>query len=129
MLLVGIDIEKIYKLKSILGSAISNTKEGVLRSIFTESEFQYCFKKRYPEQHLAARFAAKEAFLKALGTGLKGSFLMSEIEVTNNLEGVPRISCSGDVKKAIDGRGVQEISVSLSHTREEAIAIVVLCGT
>ncbi|MEW5815574.1 MAG: holo-ACP synthase [Spirochaetota bacterium] len=76
---------------------------------------------------LAARFAAKEAFGKALGTGLK-NLSLKEIEVTNNHNGKPDISVSGQAKEAVVNMGGKSIHLSLTHESDNAIAIVIIEG-
>lgn len=100
---------------------------GFLDSIFTPSEIAYCQGKRYPAQHFAARFAAKEALFKALSGAAPRDFWREvEIQRTDNAE--PCLHLLGRVRAAADRLGVKRVLVSLSHTREMAVASVVLEG-
>ena len=72
------------------------------------------------------RFAGKEAFLKALGTGLRKDFLFSDIEFRNNEDGDPYANCYGKIKKKLFRNKIKRINVSFSHSRENAVAIVIL---
>lgn len=99
---------------------------GAVNGVFTPAEAAYCESKRYPARHFAARFAAKEAFLKALGTGLRGEMSWQEIEITNDSGGKPSIRLTGETAETAARQGVKRIHVSLSHTAEHAAAQVVL---
>jgi holo-[acyl-carrier protein] synthase len=78
-------------------------------------------------EHYAARFAAKEALLKALGTGLRDGSLQ-EMETVNDALGKPVLTVTGRLRERLDALGVGRIHVTLSHTRETAMAVVVLEG-
>lgn len=106
---IGIDIVHIPKFKK----AVERWGDRFKNRIFTQSELTYCGKRRFSEQHLAARFAAKEAFLKALGERKK----FSEIEVANNSTGKPCIKISACKFQT---------SLTLSHDGEYCIAHVIL---
>lgn len=100
-----------------------------LESLFSPAEIGWCRRRRRPWEHLAARFAAREAVLKALGTGLAGGMSWKDIEV------VPRpgpgtfgMELRRQVREAADARGVREAHVALSVGREFAAATVVLEG-
>ena len=96
------------------------------RELFAPNELGYCRFKRYPERHLAARFAAKEALFKALSTGKQPGMLWQDIEIYNDDNGQPLIRLSGQTKKIAKNRKVKRIFVSLSHTQKWAMATVVL---
>jgi len=111
---VGIDIIEIDRIKK----AVKSSGEKFLNKIFTTRELAYCKnrkKLKFPE--LAVRFAAKEAYSKALGTGMKG-IRWNQIEVVNNSEGKPQISCSGKI--------FPNVHVSLSHSENYAVASVII---
>lgn len=99
---------------------------GVLNSVFTKREIQYCSSSKNPYQHYAVRFAGKEAFLKALGTGLRKDCLFSDIEFLNNENGMPYANCYGKTKKELLRNKIKGINVSFSHSRENAVAIVIM---
>ena len=99
---------------------------GFREKIFTEREIGYCESKRYKAQHYAARFAAKEAFFKALGTGWRDGMTHIEIEILNNELGKPEIVLHGKTKKVFRRYSIKNIYVSLSHIKNFVNAIVIL---
>ena len=100
---------------------------GFRDTVFTPSEIEYCEAKRYPAQHFAARFAAKEALFKALPGSTSRDF-WREVEVARSGDEPPRLVLHGSVKEAADRLGVTDILVSISHTDRLAAASVVLQG-
>jgi len=120
---IGCDICETQFLKTELKKA---PEDSILRSVFTTAELVYCRSKRYPARHLAARFAAKEAFFKALGTGAPNPGAFREVEVVLNAKGAPLISLSGDTLKRYLRSGAARILVSLSHTSQTALAVVII---
>lgn len=126
MISVGIDIVSISRIKKIIGNADLSKNESVLNSVFTKREIKSCASLKNPYKHYAVRFAGKEAFLKALGTGLKKNFLFSDIEFLNDKNGNPYAICYGDVKKKLSKNHIKRTSVSFSDSRENAVAVVVL---
>lgn len=113
---IGVDIIEIGRVKN----AIEKTT-GFLSKVFNESEIRYS-KKRY--ESLAGNFAAKEAFAKALGTGIRG-FSLKEVEVVRDELGKPSIVLHGNVKELIDNKNII-IHLSISHNKDNAVAYVVL---
>ena len=99
---------------------------GLKGKLFTPNEIAYCESKRRPAMHFAARFAAKEAFLKAMGTGWTGGHKFSDIEVVNNAKGKPELFVHGKVKEFCEAHGVSGMEVSLTHIKDLASAVVVL---
>ena len=123
-ILQGIDIVPVSKIKGIL-----LTRPQFAEEIFTDREREYCFSRPNPYVHLAGRFAAKEACLKALGTGLSGSGIdgaLREIEVTSEKSGRPVLSVSGWTEKIGRRRKIYQYTVSISHSGDFAIASVIL---
>ena len=100
--------------------------ESLKTKLFTPTEIAYCESKYRPAMHFAARFAAKEAFLKAMGTGWSGGHKFSEIEVVNNALGKPELFVHGKVKEFCEAHGITGMEVSLSHIKDLAQAVVVL---
>jgi len=95
--------------------------------VFTEGERNYCDSKGVAaHQSYAARFAAKEAFLKALKTGWRGKITWQDIEVVSGTDGVPTLSVSGEAERLFTLLGADTIHISLSHTTEHAIAQIIL---
>jgi holo-[acyl-carrier protein] synthase len=99
---------------------------GIVDTLFTERELAYCQGKRRRYEHLAARFAAKEAVLKAFGTGLGQRMQWTDVEVVNDVGGRPRVFLHGEVAALASRRGLLDLDLSLSHTAELAIAQVVV---
>jgi holo-[acyl-carrier protein] synthase len=91
--------------------------------IFTSREIAYCEQKKYPSQHYAARFAAKESILKALGKEDIGSIPFKDLEIINGPSGKPEVYFYGKARALIQKKGIKEIKVSLSHSKNYAIAI------
>ena len=96
--------------------------------LFTQGEIAYCAGKRRRMEHLAARFAAKEAVLKALGTGLARRMSWTEVEVINDRVGRPAIRLHGEVAAWAAKSGVGNVDVSLAHSEGIAIANAVAVG-
>ncbi len=95
--------------------------------VFTEAEQEYCeTQKAGKYQSYAARYAAKEAFFKALGTGYRNGMSFKEIEVRNDALGKPEILVYGKVQSFIKKNKINRIHLSLSHLKETALAFVVL---
>lgn len=113
MLGIGIDIEDISRFKKY---SLENDLD-FLSTIYSENELQYCFSKKTAAKHLAARFCAKEAFIKALPNYID-NIQFNEINITNLKNGKPTITC----KKFPNYKCL----VSLSHEKEKAIAVVYL---
>jgi holo-[acyl-carrier protein] synthase len=97
-----------------------------LEAIFTEKEIDYCENKVRKSEHYAARFAAKEAVLKALGTGWRDGLVFTDIEILNEEHGEPRIHLHGKVKSLFEHLEIKRAFVSLSHIKKMAIAFAVL---
>lgn len=122
VLSIGIDIVEVYRIRE----AVARTPRFAER-VFTEAERQYCESKGAgAAQSYAGRFAAKEAFLKAIKTGWRGKIGWQEIEVETDADGVPSLRVSGEAKRIADERGATAIHVSISHTAEHAVAQVLL---
>jgi holo-[acyl-carrier protein] synthase len=96
--------------------------QSFLDRIFTESEQKYASDNKNSIEKLAGRFAAKEAILKLLGTGWRGQIAWTDIEIINNEMGQPQVNLTGRVKEIADSLGVADISVSITHTANFAIA-------
>ena len=103
-----------------------SAEDGLKESIFTEKEIEYCESKKNMGENYAARFAAKEAFFKALGTGWRNGMRFIEVEIINNELGKPEIFLHGKTKKYIDENNIFETHISLTHIKKYAFATVVL---
>jgi holo-[acyl-carrier protein] synthase len=120
MLRTGVDMMEIVRIER----AAARHGERFYRRFFTEGERSRCGE-RFPA--LAARFAAKEAVSKALGTGI-GDMNWTDIEVVNDERGRPEVVLHGTAAEIAGNLGLREWSLSLSHTHEHAIAFVVATG-
>ena len=96
--------------------------ERFLDRVFTADEQAYAKANKNSVEKLAGRFAAKEAVLKLLGTGWRGKIAWTDIEVVNTATGQPEVKLSGEVKKISAKLGIKQISVSITHTANFAIA-------
>ena len=117
---IGIDMIEVDRV------AEKVAKEDFKTRVFTEGEIAYCELNFNDPQKYAARFAAKEAFFKALGTGWMGQFTFKDVEVVNDEMGKPGIKLHGAVKDWVSEKGIQNIFLSLSHIKTMAGAVVVL---
>lgn len=114
---LGTDIIEIHRIYE----AIQNHGSRFLNKVFTEKEIAYCSRYKNWAPHFAGRFAAKEAFLKAMGTGLSGSTSWVQIEILNDALGKPEIHLSSNFKTHFSG----PFLLSISHCRDYATATVI----
>jgi holo-[acyl-carrier protein] synthase len=121
---IGVDLVAVARLESALGAWGARLE----RRLFTEAEAAFCRAQRASAAAFAARFAAKEAFAKALGTGVTAGLRWPEIEVTRDAAGRPGLALHGAAERAARARGVRGAHLSLSHDRGAAVAVVVLEG-
>ncbi|MFT4022211.1 MAG: holo-ACP synthase [Flavihumibacter sp.] len=117
----GIDMVEVARMAVKLGK-----DNGFKELVFAPEEISYCEKQAHAAQHFAARFAAKEALFKALGTGWKNGTAFNEVVVTHNGEGQPQIHFTGETAHALVPYHIGRIHVSLSHQPSMATAIVIL---
>jgi holo-[acyl-carrier protein] synthase len=120
----GVDIADIGRFERF----VQEGNEALFRRVFTEVERAYCEPRKKKAQHYALRFAAKEAFLKAMGTGLRQGISWQEMEVVNDELGKPSLRLSGRAAELSAERGVTGCHLSLSHDGGMAVAMVVLEG-
>ena len=120
---IGIDLVKIDRIDKA-----GKNHSGFLERVFTARERAYCSRQKFPAQHYAGRFAAKEAVLKAIGTGWSAGVKWTDIEVLHGDGGGPIVNISGRIKDLMDLRGVKQILLSYSHDEGYAVAHVVLAG-
>ncbi len=114
---VGVDMLEIARMEKVMAR-----RPHFLERVFTEDERAYCERSARPAEHYAARFAAREAVLKALGTGFSRGIGFADVSVARNDAGRPICVLSGKAKEVAEQQGVQEIALSLSFTHEVAIA-------
>jgi len=121
---IGVDVVEVPRIADLIGKH----GESFLSKVFTEGEISFCQPRPRAAEHFAARFAAKEAVLKALGTGLRGGMKLKEIDVRRGELGEPSCELSGKVAERAEQIGMTRIHLSLSHTSQYAIAQVVAEG-
>jgi holo-[acyl-carrier protein] synthase len=120
---VGTDIVEIARIGRSL-----RRQPAFAAEVFSADERSYCDAQARPEQHYAARFAAKEAFLKAVGRGVLDGVALDEIEVTRSGDRAPAFRLGPTARAALTEAGGREALVSLSHDGGVALAFVVVCG-
>jgi holo-[acyl-carrier protein] synthase len=96
--------------------------ERFLHRIFTEKELAYCLPRRRKWEHLAGRFAAKEAILKVLGTGWRDKIAWTDMEILNDPAGVPHVNLTGESSEISRKLNIDKIILSISHTEHYATA-------
>ncbi len=96
-----------------------------LSRVYTPREIEYCQRRRYAQEHFAARWAAKEAVLKAIGTGWRKGIAFTDIEVRHHPSGRPKVAIRGYLKKVAKARGITRIVLSISHCRKFATAVAI----
>jgi holo-[acyl-carrier protein] synthase len=118
----GVDIVEIERIRSLS----SRLKAHFIDRIFTPREQQFCGRRRDPAPHYAARFAAKEAFFKAIGTGWAKGVSWLDCEVLRKDSDAPVIVLHGEAEKRCGQIDVKRIHLSLSHSELYAVAMVIL---
>jgi holo-[acyl-carrier protein] synthase len=122
----GIDIVPTARIKALLERHAAFAEE-----VFTAGERAYCFARRHPHIHFAGRFAAKEAYVKALGRGLATTgvdAIFQEIEVVERSPRKPILRVTGWAARLLCRRGFREVALSISHDADYAVASVLLIG-
>jgi len=124
MPILGIGIDAVHVGR--INHSLDTYKDRFKKRIYSPNEIVYCDSFPHPELHYAARFAAKEAFVKAIGTGFRFQIKHTDIEVYNDTLGKPLLKLYGRALAKINEMGVNNSHISLSHTNEIATAIVIL---
>ena len=106
--------------------SIERFGERFLERIFTEGEIAYCLRKKNAAESFAARFAAKEAGAKALGTGISRGVSWKELEVKREASGRPTLHLAGRAAELGKAMGVRRVQLSLTHSRDLAMAVVLM---
>lgn len=122
----GIDIVEITRFRDI---CVRN--DNFISDIFSSKEVQYCREHKDQYLHLAGRFAAKEACLKALGTGMSGwgiDHSFRDIEVLPDISGKPQLFITGWLSRLAKTKRISQLSVSISHSGSYAVATAILVG-
>ncbi|MFO7447432.1 MAG: holo-ACP synthase [Ignavibacteriaceae bacterium] len=117
---IGIDIIEIDRVKD----SVEKYGDHFLNKIYTPAELEYCLNKTNKYQHLAARFAAKEAVYKALSTGLNSDVGWHDIEIYNAPNGMPLVKIYGKLEKILDGE--KNLKISMSHSRDYVTCVAIV---
>lgn len=115
---IGIDVVEVERIAEM----VERSGEAFLAKIFTAAERRYCESQKVPAIHYAARFAAKEAVSKSLGTGIGRRAGWLELEITRNPSGAPVLVLGGNAAEFAKENGIVEIQISLTHTQQYAAA-------
>jgi len=120
----GIDLVECDRLQGVID------RHGMrfLQRIFTETELRYARPKKRAIEHLAARFAAKEAVMKVLGTGWTKGIQWTDIEVCNDPAGRPEVRLSGRCSRLAGRLGIDTVLISITHTATHAMASAIGCA-
>jgi holo-[acyl-carrier protein] synthase len=119
---IGVDLVENARIQH----SLDRFGERFLNRVFTTGEIEYSQSMKYPARHLAARFAAKEAVSKAFGTGIGKAMGWKDIDVRRKPSGEPFVILEGGAKKLAAERGVAGVWITLSHTENHAMAMIVL---
>jgi holo-[acyl-carrier protein] synthase len=119
---IGTDLAQVERIRR----TIAQYGDRFLRRVFTERERAYALSKTNSAERFAARFAAKEAGMKAIGTGWRNGVTWKDFEVINETSGRPTLHLSGVALQTATAIGAKRISISLTHTAETAFAVVIL---
>ncbi|MFC1781219.1 holo-ACP synthase [Planctomycetota bacterium] len=117
----GIDLVDCPRIEEM----INRHSRRFIERVFTPAEQDYAEKNKNKVEKYAGRFAAKEAILKLVGTGWRGKIAWTDIEIKNNSSGQPLVSLDGEVKRIAEKLGITQISISITHTANFAIASAV----
>jgi holo-[acyl-carrier protein] synthase len=121
---LGVDLVSVRRMEE----AVTRHGGRLLNRVFTPGEIEYCMSKGFPMQHLAGRWAIKEAFFKAMGIGWGQGLRWKEVELAGGMGLLPQVVLRGETKKRAEDRGISEVWASLSHEKEFAVATVLLSG-
>ncbi|MEJ2758713.1 MAG: holo-ACP synthase [Anaerolineales bacterium] len=117
---IGIDLVSIEDLMEKV------KRPAFINKVFTENEVAYCQSYRSPIEHFAGKFAAKEAFMKAIGKGIQQGIWFKQIEIANEPTGAPSFNLYRQALSRVDELKIGKIHVSISHSKDHAVAIVIL---
>ncbi|MFW6170266.1 MAG: holo-ACP synthase [Planctomycetota bacterium] len=122
---IGTDIVEVLRIARM----IERHGELFLGRIFTRGEIEYCSARKAATQHYAGRWAAKEAILKAIGTGWAPGIQWRDMEIRNDAAGKPRVALAGGARSVCAQLGVADMLISLSHCRSHASAVAIAMGS
>jgi holo-[acyl-carrier protein] synthase len=121
---IGTDIVECLRIAQM----IERHGELFLTRVYTAHEIEYCSARKAANQHYAGRWAAKEAVLKAIGTGWSRGISWTDVEVRNDAGGQPSIALGGGAREACQLLGINEMLISISHCRTHATAFAMAVG-
>ncbi|MHB1034945.1 MAG: holo-ACP synthase [Pirellulales bacterium] len=121
---IGTDIIECLRIARM----IERHGELFIDRVYTTSEIEYCRSRKQATQHFAGRWAAKEAILKALGTGWRKGISWRDVEVRNERGGKPVVALRGGARDVVEQLGIQKLLVSISHCRSHAVAYALALG-
>ena len=119
---IGVDLVECARIQH----SLDRFGDRFLHRVFTDGEIAYAQSMKFPARHLAARFAAKEALSKAFGTGIGKAMAWKDIDVHKKPSGEPFVVLEGGAKDLASNRGVTRVLITLSHTDNHAMAMIVL---
>jgi holo-[acyl-carrier protein] synthase len=121
---IGTDIVECLRIAQI----IERHGELFINRVYTDYEIRYCRSRKAATQHFAGRWAAKEAVLKAMGTGWRRGIRWRDVEVRNTASGRPVIALRGGARTVVEESGIRDMLISISHCRSHATAYAVAVG-
>lgn len=119
---IGMDIVEVERIRT----GIERYGKRFIERIFTDNEIDYCNNKKTSYIHYAGRFAVKEAFSKAIGTGFNKGLTWQDIETINSLSGKPEIITKGKAKDMLKELGIENTFVTITHTKTICAAVVII---
>jgi holo-[acyl-carrier protein] synthase len=123
MAIVGTGIDIVECLR--IAQMIERHGELFIARVYTDAEIEYCTARKAATQHYSGRWAAKEAVLKALGTGWRRGISWRDIEIRNDRKGAPTVNLRAGARDVMEKAGIRRLHVSISHCRSFAVAHVV----
>jgi holo-[acyl-carrier protein] synthase len=121
---IGTDITECLRIAQM----IERHGEIFITRVYTEHEIEYCQCRKQATQHFAGRWAAKEAVLKALGTGWRRGISWRDVEIRNDPSGKPTVALRGGARDVVEELGITEMLISISHCRSHATAFALAVG-
>ena len=112
-----------------IGEVVDRHGERFLSRVFTQTELDYCMGRKRQTEHLAGRFAAKEAVFKVLGTGWQKGISWLDVEVVNALSGQPIVNLTGHTREIAESQGITSVLISITHIETHAVASAIGAGS
>ena len=126
MSIIGIGTDIVECLR--VANMIEKHEDIFIQKVYTPGEIEYCGARKSATQHYAGRWAAKEAILKAIGTGWAKGIQWTDIEIVNHMGGKPYVKLGGEAKKICESLGITDILISITHCRTFATAFATAVG-